>query len=387
MSRGLWRLLALPLLLSASLGQTNQTQNDPIQSSPAQNSPASNSQSQTNQPPQPQLQPRPTEPEKGPAAPDRLIQINVQVNDKSGQPTRGLQKEDFTVLDDKRAQNIVTFHAVDAGPTGSPTVEVVLVVDAVNVGFQTVSYERNELKRFLLQNGGKLAEPTSLVFFTDRGAEMQNGFSRDGNALAALYDKYETGIRSINRSQGIYGAAERFGMSLKTLSQLGAFEKTRPGRKLMVWFSPGWPLLTGPAIEPTRKDQEHFFTSIVDLSTQLRLADITLYSVDPLGLADAAGVRISYYEEFLKGVSRPDRSQAANLSLQVLAVQSGGRVLNSSNDLTQEIAAAVSDAQAYYVLSFESARPDHPNEYHAIEVKVDKPGDKARARTGYYAQP
>jgi VWFA-related protein len=109
--------------------------------------------------------------------------------------------------------------------------------------------------------------------------------------------------------------------------------------------------------------------------------------VDPLGLADAAGVRISYYEEFLKGVSRPDRSQAANLSLQVLAVQSGGRVLNSSNDLTQEIAAAVSDAQAYYVLSFESARPDHPNEYHAIEVKVDKPGDKARARTGYYAQP
>jgi VWFA-related protein len=387
-SRGIWLLLALLLPVSVALGQNNQTQTDQSRNQ-TQTDQSQTSQTQTNQSqtPQPQLQPRPAEPEKVPPAPNRLIQINVQVGDKSGQPTRGLQKEDFTVLDDKRPQNIVSFHAVEAGATGNPTVEVVLVIDAVNVGFQTVSYERSELKRFLLQNAGKLAQPTSLVFFTDRGAEMQNGFSRDGNALAALYDKYETGIRTINRSQGIYGAGDRFGMSLKTLTELVSYEKARPGRKLMVWFSPGWPLLTGPAIELTRKDQEHFFTSIVDFSTQLRLADITLYSVDPLGLADAAGVRISYYEEFLKGVTKPERAQAANLSLQVLATQSGGRVLNSSNDLTQEIADCVSDAQAFYVLSFESARADHPNEYHAIEVKVDKPGDKVRARTGYYAQP
>jgi VWFA-related protein len=384
-SRGLWLLLTFLFLLPAALGQDNQNQRNSSQNDQAQSNQTQSNQPQGAQATQPQLQPRPAEPEKTPVAANRSIQINVQVDDKSGAPILGLQKEDFTVLDDKRPQNILAFRAVDSD--GEPTVEVVLVVDAVNVGFQTVSYERAELRKFLLQNAGKLAEPTSLVFFTDRGAEMQKGFSRDGNALAALYDKYETGIRSINRSQGIYGAAERFEMSLKTLSEITAYEKARPGRKLMIWFSPGWPLLTGPAIEPTRKDEEHFFTSIVDFSTQLRLADITLYSVDPLGLADAGGVRISYYEEFLKGVTRPGRSQAANLSLQVLAVQSGGRVLNSSNDLTQEIAECVSDAKAFYVLSFESARADHPNEYHAIEVKVDKPGARVRARTGYYAQP
>ena len=31
----------------------------------------------------------------------------------------------------------------------------------------------------------------------------------------------------------------------------------------MIWFSPGWPLLTGPSIEYTRKDEEGFFNSIV----------------------------------------------------------------------------------------------------------------------------
>jgi VWFA-related protein len=372
-SRGLWLLLALFIPFSAAFGQNAQEQSG----QPAQSQPQ----------PQPQLQPRPAEPPKTQPAPDRLIQLNVQLTDKSGGPIRGLQKEDFTILDDKRPQSVASFRAVDAGAASDSTVEVVLVVDAVNAGFQTVGFERSELRKFLLQDGGKLAEPTSLVFFTDRGAEMQNGFSRDGNVLAALYDKYETGIRSINRSQGIYGAGERYGMSLKTLTQLVTYEKERPGRKLLVWFSPGWPLLTGPGIEPTRLDQQRMFTSIVDFSAQLRLADITLYSVDPLGLADAARLRTSYYEQFLKGVPRADHSQAANLSLQVLAVQSGGRVLNGSNDLAREIAECVSDAQAFYVLSFESARADHPDEYHAIEVKVDKSGDKVRSRTGYYAQP
>jgi hypothetical protein len=30
---------------------------------------------------------------------------------------------------------------------------------------------------------------------------------------------------------------------------------------------------------------------------------------------------------------------------------------------------------------------DGPNEYHALEMKFDKPGLKALTRTGYYAQP
>jgi hypothetical protein len=37
----------------------------------------------------------------------------VQVTDKSGAPIRGLQKKDFTLLDDKQPQNILSFHAVD----------------------------------------------------------------------------------------------------------------------------------------------------------------------------------------------------------------------------------------------------------------------------------
>jgi hypothetical protein len=76
-----------------------------------------------------------------------------------------------------------------------------------------------------------------------------------------------------------------------------------------------------------------------------------------------------------------------NLALQVLAAQSGGKVLNSNNDLTQLIANCVIDAKAYYTMSFIYPPADHPDEFHSLEVKVDKPGLTARTRMGYYAQP
>ncbi len=339
------------------------------------------------QPSQPQLQPRTAEPEAPAPGPDRRIMLDVQVTDKSGTPIRGLQQQDFTLLDDKLPLNITSFQAVDsAAPAATdPQLEVLLVVDAVNASFQAVSNERNQLKQFLLQNGGKLPQPMSLIMFTDNGAEMQNGSSRDGNVLAGLLDKYELGLRTINRSQGIYGAAERFTMSLKTVDQLAAYEATRPGRKLAIWISPGWPLLSGPRTYLSGKEEQQLFDSIVATSKALRRARVTFYSVDPLGLGDFR--RAVYYEEFLKGVTSPSHSLPGNLGLPVLAVQTGGRVLNLTNDITTAIAECAADAGAFYVISFDAPRADKPNEYHSLAVKVDKPGATARTRTGYYNQP
>ena len=59
----------------------------------------------------------------------------------------------------------------------------------------------------------------------------------------------------------------------------------------------------------------------------------------------------------------------------------------SSNDLVKETASCLEDAKASYTISFDSPPADHPDQYHDLEVKIDKPGLKARTRTGYYAQP
>jgi hypothetical protein len=105
-----------------------------------------------------------------------------------------------------------------------------------------------------------------------------------------------------------------------------------------------------------------------------------------LGAAEDA-LRTSEYKDFVKGLATAAPAQIGHLALQVLAYQSGGRVFNSSNDVAGEIAACVADANAFYVLTVESPAGNSPNELHALDLKIDKPGLTARTRTVYYSQP
>jgi VWFA-related protein len=315
---------------------------------------------------------------------DRRITLDVQVTDKSGAPIRGLQPQDFTVLDDKEPRKIASFQTVDSSSSDLP-VELILVMDAVNTPLSAIAYERDEAKRFLLKNGGKLALPVSLVFFTDHGTESGSP-SRDGNAVAKQLDQYAIGLRTSTRSQGLYGATDRYSLSMQALDAMIAYEQARPGRKLMVWFSDGWALLSGVNVQPSQKEEQGIFARIVAASTRLREARITLYQIAPYGSEAAGSLRSSYYEEFLKGVKSANQSVYGNLGLPVLAVQSGGRVFNTTNDLTGALASCASDADYFYVIGFDTFPADDPNEYHSLQIKVDKAGAKARTRTGYYNQ-
>ena len=67
-------------------------------------------------------------------------------------------------------------------------------------------------------------------------------------------------------------------------------ESTRPGRKIFLWVSPGWPLLSGPRLDLGAKQEQQIFSDIVALSTQLRDTRTTLYNINPLGTS-AWGLR------------------------------------------------------------------------------------------------
>src|SRR5271156_6872 len=154
----------------------------------------------------------------------------------------------------------------------------------------------------------------------------------------------------------------------------------------MVWVSPGWRLLSDPNMQLDARQEEQIFANIVSLSTRLLQARVTLYSVDPLGTAEPLS-RVSYYKDFLKGVSKPSQVAVGDLGLPVLATQSGGLTFNFNNDIASVLQQCISDSAPYYKISFDSAPSVKPNEYHHLEIKLAKPGLTARARQGYYAQP
>jgi VWFA-related protein len=311
------------------------------------------------------------------------ISLNIVVTAKNGVPVGGLHQQDFKLLEDGAQQPITSFRAIS---TKQSQVEVLLVVDSVNVPYTGVSYIRGQLEKFLRANGGELAFPTALVVLTDTGTQIQSGFSRDGDAEAEVLEHTTIGLREDNRSAGFWGAAERFQDSIAALHELTAREATRPGRKFIVWASAGWPLLSGPGVMLDGKQQSQLFTDVVNLSTDIRRAGVTLYNVNPIGPTEGLD-RTFYYRDFLKGVSKPDQVDAADLSVQVLAVHSGGLVLTSSNSVVDELQQCVADGSAYYEVSFNGAPAERRDEYHSIDVKVAEPGLTARTLQGYYAQP
>jgi VWFA-related protein len=326
----------------------------------------------------------PTPPVPNPPVKDTVF-LDVVVTPKSGPPVSDLQQQDFTVLDNKTPVPLNSFQALRGRDT---PIEVVLVIDDVNTGIEHIAYERSEIDKFLRTDGGHLAHPMSLAFLTDAGLKVQDSFSSDGNALSAALDQYTVGLHSIARSSGIYGAAERFDISLRALHELADREAPRPGRKLIVWFSPGWPVLSGPGVEEqmTAKQRQQIFDNVVNLSTLLRRGRITLYSIDPLGSADFAG-RAFRWESFAKGISKPNQAEYGDVALQVIAVQSGGLALNTGNDINAFLKECLADTQAYYELSFAPPLDQKRDEYHHLEVRVAKPGLVTRTRQGYYSLP
>jgi VWFA-related protein len=183
------------------------------------------------------------------------IRLNVVVNDKSGKPVSDLQQQDFQILDNKSPQQILSFEAV-GGTHAKDPLEVILIIDAVNLPYTRVAYARDQLKRFLRQDNGALAWPLMIGFLSDSGLELQGVPSRDGNALAAYLDQNQTGLRTVNRSQGFWGRDEQMQLSVNAFEQLSQYAGRMPGRKIVICLSPGWPMLSGPNIDLTKKEEE-----------------------------------------------------------------------------------------------------------------------------------
>lgn len=322
-------------------------------------------------------------PAAAPAPAYGTISIDVEVTDKSGKPIRGLDASDFTLLDNNQPVKLLDFHAIEAQGATANQVHVVIAIDTINTGVTVVAREREQLGEFLKQSGGELANPTSVAILSQRGIKVQQGATQDGKTILDQLDKTNSELRIEGRNTGFYGAADRLTQSLGQLSQLAAFEATRPGRKLVLFISAGWPLLAGAGVEEDLKQRTWVYNTIVDITNGLREAHVTLYTLDPFELGRTNPF---YYQSYLKPVTKPGQAEYPDLGLQVFSEHTGGLVQLTGNDIKGEINRALEDASAYYSLTFAPAPPSQNTEYHALRVQLDKPGLVVRTTAGYYVK-
>lgn len=312
------------------------------------------------------------------------VSLDVVVTDKTGKPVGNLEPFDLTLLDNSQPRKILSFRRTDAlrGSRFDPPVEVILVIDAVNLPYQAVTQQRLEVEKFLRLNQGMLAYPTSVFLFSSQGLLIQPEPSMDGNALAKMLDNATGTVRARDLSGGVYSLAEQFQDSFKTMQEITKNEARKPGRKVLIWVGPGWPLLTERFFKESNESRQNYFHQLVMLTRQLREARITVYNVAPI-----VGVTRELYKGYLKPVTEARKMEIADLGLEVLAVNTGGRVLDPSNDLAALILKCESEIGPYYTVTFEPPQAAEADEFHSLRVQVSGDGLTARTDIGYYDEP
>lgn len=332
--------------------------------------------------------------------PEGLIHLDVAATDRAGQFVPGLSEQDFTLLDNGAPQKIVSFRASDPGAAdGSPVdnerlTEVVLVLDEVNLSTAQYYVAKTETIEFLRENGGHLARPVSLCWFTTTGLYASAKPTTDGNALAeqvahrrpsrVLWEnppKVNLGFTIEQRRHALWDKA------LKAVYSIAVARRDTPGRKVLVWTGFGWPAGSGLGEDASlRGAKDVTFSGLVELSTRLREARVAVCEAtawpDPQNLNSdypylAAGVR----------TASDLQDPVPHLALAVLATQSGGLVLDLSVNVARDIGRCVEDASRFYSLSYNPPHAAEPDEYHDLKVEIRNPGLAARTNTGYYDQP
>jgi VWFA-related protein len=329
-----------------------------------------------------------------PAQTSGKFRIDLQVLDRKGGLVQDLKAGDITLLVDKQPVKLDEFRVVEStvvksfdpsdasapAKVSSEPAQVIIVLDAVNMYLQQVNLVQEQLKRYLLSNDAKMAAPTQLVFYKSSGIEL-GPMTMDGNALLAALEKQGPMLRTQRSSQGDYGNLERYQTSLKRFLQLEKYFTKLPGKKVMLWLGPGWPIIPSDYMQFNAEFQNGNYQIVTEQLNQLRENRMTVYSVRP----DSGNEANTYYfEQFLKPVKKKQDVNAGDLAVQVLAVESGGRVTEPSNDMAKAIADCVQEAGSYYSLSFTPVVSGKALTYHSIEVKVNRPDVKVRTTTGYY---
>lgn len=346
------------------------------------------------------------------------VTLSVLVSDASGKPVAGLAQQDFTLIEDGKPRSLSSFQAMK-GSAGLAPAHIILMLDMVNNTPRSIAAERRQIERFLAEGPARLAYPASVGIFSGSGARVGQP-SRDRDALAAEFRALAAGVRTFDCSEEGVGASkefaatlfgpgaltsssldsglqsahpddclnQRFRLSILALNKLAREQMDAPGRAILIWIGPGWPLLSGHGFSAdTPSLRRTFFDYLVDLSTNLREAQVTLNAVSSPDIFRVPEPRSDHDTAFFDGVPSEEQVTAASLGLDALAHQSGGRTLNESKDLAAEIARCIADAESYYLLSFDSVPSNGPGEFHALRVQVNRPGAAARTNTGYYSQP
>lgn len=341
------------------------------------------------------------------------ITLNVQVTDAAGKPVTDLDAQDFTILDNHHSRKLAAFHAID-GQAMNDATEIVIVLDAVNSTSPALEAEKAGIFKFLAGAHGPLPYPTSFVLLSS-GHLKATAATTDRNAVGRAFVGITKNLHSnvcapVDASEGqataggvgalgssnigdrAVGVAtcleQHFKDSISALDGIAQKQLAVGGRTILIWVGPGWPLLSDVEFQQlSPKARKGFFAETVSVLHDLRAAQVTVDQVGPRDATRESEIARVNLPQLTSGTASPEYAGPGSLALQVLAQQTGGRVMATSSDIAADLAKLLDDADWYYAVSFSPPPAQNGVELHSLEVKVNRPDLHVRTMTAYYTEP
>jgi Ca-activated chloride channel homolog len=268
-----------------------------------------------------------------------LVQLPVSVLDKQGVPVADLQQDDFTIYEDKVAQNISLFKREDV------PLSVGLVIDASS----SMLPKRDRLKTAALTfvRESNLQDETAILSFAD-DVVLEQAFTADTQKLSRAFASM-----SFQGNTALYDAVF---MAAKYVEHNGSHEK-----KVLIVVSDG-------------EDNRSQYT----LKQALRLAAEAKIAVYTVGLLKS-------------GFSLREESQLAKDALKGLAEVTGGASFFPKDvQRVEEICARIArDLRSQYMLGYRPSNQNLDGSWRKVQVRVVPPKNtgkiNVRTKQGYYA--
>jgi VWFA-related protein len=321
----------------------------------------------------------------------------------------------------------------------------ILLLDGLNTPREDQSFVREQVIKFV----GSMPPGTSLAVFTLASKlQMVQGFTTDRTTLlASLQDKKHglwpettavsrapeddsddahhlatmammqhaaSDIAATGRLQEdfkSYEATDRTEMTAEALGNLARYLARIPGRKNLIWFSSRFPisffpvagsktdvqvaqpasgLNPGSAPTPQPKESAQVAQQSGVLKETADLLTVSRIAVYPVG---ARGVETTIsggaQEESgisLAGLAREHGEIASNYAVMAaLASETGGQVIQNSNDLSGAVAHAIENSGHYYTISYTPTDNTMDGNFRSVQIKLTGAKYKLSYRQGYYA--
>ena len=359
-----------------------------------------------------------------------IVLTNVVVRDKkSGEIVKGLKASDFSIVEDKTPQKIVSFDFENVDQAA------VLAEKTTTVGKATIA---DMLERNFAASPGQLKDHRLMVLFFDlssmqdedidravdaatdyvnkqmapadlvalvsmsTGLSMDQDFTANKEALLRGLAKYNgsdtsgladggTGTTDGTSDDGSSFAADdteynslntdRELLAIRAISK--SLEKVDQ-RKSMLYFSGG---LTRNGIENQ--------ASLRAATNEAAKANLAIYSVDarglqalpPVGDASKGSLRGNSAYSGKAATAQLTANYNSQETLATLAADTGGKFFGDSNDFGPAFTQVQHDTEAYYILGFHSTNKATDGSFRHLTIKVSRPDVKIEYRPGYYAPP